>query len=173
MRIMPKFTSRLPGTVAAMLGIRPGERVIAWASAPGADATQTNFTAATERALYVQEIGERIPWDRISKAAWDEPLLELVILDDDGQPDRVVRVRAEEARDLPAAVHDRVTASVVVSERVDLGDGAGALMVARRASDEDAVRWSIVFDAGLDPSNPALRDAADDALARLRSAMGI
>ena len=156
-----------------MLGIRPGEKVVAWASAPGADATQTLFTAATDRAIYVQELSERIPWDRISKASWQEPLLELVVLDDDGQPARVVRIRVEEARDLPAAVHDRVTASVVVSERVDLGGGAFALMVARRASDDDEVRWSVVFDPGLDASNPVLREAAETALARLRSALGI
>jgi hypothetical protein len=173
MRLWPRLTARLPGSVAAMLHIRPGEKVVAWASAPGADLTQTLFTAATGRALYVQEIGERIPWDRISKATWQEPLLELVVLDDDGQPARVVRVRIEEPRDLPAAVHDRVTASVVVSERVDLGGGAWALMVARRASDEDDVRWSVVFDPGLDATDPVLREAAAVALARLRSAMGI
>ncbi len=69
-------------------------------------------------------------------------------------------------------MHDRVTASVLISERVDLGNGAGALMVARR-SDDDEVRWTIVFDSGLDASDPALREAADAALARLREALGI
>ena len=68
-----------------------------------------------------------------------------------------------------------MTASVVVSERVDLGGGAGAqLMVARRASDDDELRWSVVFDAGLDSSDdPRLRAAAAEALDRLRDALGI
>ena len=86
---------------------------------------------------------------------------------------RQVRLRLDDARDLPPAVHDRVTASVVVSERVDLGGGAMALMVARRASDDDDIRWSVVFDTGLDPEDPALRRAASEALGRLRNALGI
>lgn len=171
MRIMPKLTGRLPGAVIAMLGIGPGERVVAWGSSPGADATQTMFAAATDKALYLQATGDRLPWDRISKATWNDPLLELVVVGEAGLS-RVLRLTVEDSRDLPAAVHDRVTASVLVSERVDLGDGAGALMVARRA-DDDQVRWTVVFDSGLDPSDPALREAADAALARLRESLGI
>lgn len=172
MRIMPKLTGRLPGAVIAMLGIEPGERVVAWGSGPGADPTQTLFVAATDKALYVQATGDRLPWDRISKATWDDPVLEVVVDSGSGQPSRLVRVRVEDSRELPAAVHDRVTASVLVSERVDLGNGAGALMVARRG-DADEVRWTILFDSGLDVSDPALREAADGALARLREALGI
>jgi hypothetical protein len=173
MRIMPRLTSRLPGSVAALLHIGPGEKVIAWGSTPGVDATQTLFTVATDRALYVQALEERIPWDRIAKATWDDPHLDLVVVDDEDRPRPSVAVRVEDARDLPAAVHDRVTASVVVSERMDLGGGAKALMVARRGSDGDDVRWSVVFDSGVDATDPAVRAAADDALARLRESLGI
>lgn len=172
MRIMPKLTGRLPGAVIAMLGIGPGERVVAWGSSPGADATQTLFAVATDRALYLQATGDRLTWDRISKATWSDPLLELVITGDEGGQPRLLRLDVEDARDLPAAVHDRVTASVLVSERVDLGNGARALMVARRC-DDDEIRWTVMFDSGLDPSDPALREAADAALARLREALGI
>lgn len=171
MRIMPKLTGRLPGAAIAMLGIEPGERVVAWGSSPGVDATQTLFAAATNRALYLQATGDRLPWESISKATWNEPVLELMVVVDGGQP-RLLRLTVEDARDLPAAVHDRVTASVLVSERVDLGNGAGALLVARR-SEGDEVRWTVVFDSGLDASDPELREAADAALARLRDALGI
>jgi hypothetical protein len=172
MRIMPKLTGRLPGAVIAMLGIGPGERVVAWGSSPGADATQTMFAAATDKALYLQATGDRLPWDRISKATWKDPLLELVVAGEAGGQPRLLRLNVEDSRDLPAAIHDRVTASVLVSERVDLGNGAGALMVARR-SDDDEVRWTVLFDSGLDVSDPALRASADAALARLREALGI
>ena len=74
---------------------------------------------------------------------------------------------------LPEAVHAKVTESVIVSERLPLGDGAGALAVARRGSDDDAIWWSVVFDPGLDPTDPALRSRADAALADLRSSLGI
>jgi hypothetical protein len=173
MRIMPRFVTRLPGTVVQLLGIRPGEKVIAWGSGPGPDGGEPVFAAATSRALYAQAINERLPWDRISKASWEAPTLELIALDDGDGPSRVVRLRLDDPRDLPAAVHDRVTASVVISEHVDLVGGAGALLVARRASDEDPVRWSVAFDRGLDADDPQLREAAGEALDRLRAALGI
>lgn len=166
---LPWTGNRLPGTVVGMLGIPREERVVAWGST--SDATQTAYVVATERALYLSSRGERIPWDRISRAGWVEPDLELVV--DGTERPEFMRVHLDDPRDLPAAVHDRVTASVVVSEWVDLANGKGARLVARRASDEDAVRWSVVFDAGLDPADPALRQAADEALRRLRDSLGI
>lgn len=173
MRIMPKLGGRLPGSVLAMLRIGPGEKVVAWGASSAGDPTQSTVAAATDKALYLQSTGERLPWDTIIKATWEQPVMELTIADAAGGPPRVLEVELEESRDLPAAVHDRVRASVVFSDRVDLGDGAGALMVARRGSDDDVIRWSVVFDAGLDPSDPALRQAADAGLARLRDSLGI
>jgi hypothetical protein len=171
MRIMPKLGGRLPGTVVAMLGIPPGERIVAWGASGGSDPTQSLVAVATDRALYLQAEGERVPWEHITKAMWDEPVLELSVTDGSA-PARFVRIRLEDARDLPAAVHDRVTASVIVSERLVLGDGAKATAVARRGADDD-ISWTVVFDAGLDPTDPALRSAADAELARLRDSLGI
>jgi hypothetical protein len=47
--------------------------------------------------------------------------------------------------------------------------------VARRAPGGGVadIAWSIVFDAGLDPGDPVLRQSADRALADLRSSLGI
>ena len=173
MRIMPKLGGRLPGSVLAMLRVGPGEKVVAWGASTAGDPTQSTVAAATHRALYLQSTGERLPWDTIIRATWEEPVLQLTITDGAGGPPRVLAVELDQSRDLPAAVHDRVTASVVVSERVDLGGGAGALMVARRGSDDGVIRWSVVFDVGLDPADPDLRQAADEALTRLRDSLGI
>ena len=173
MRIMPRLGGRLPGSVLALLRVGPGEKVLAWGASSAGDPTQSTVAAATDKALYLQVTGERLPWDTIIKATWDQPVLELTIDDAADDPPRELAVELEESRDLPAAVHDRVRASVVVSDRVDLGDGAGALMVARRGSDDGVIRWSVVFDAGLDPSDPALREAANAALTRLRDSLGI
>ncbi len=165
------FGRGVPKDVLARLAIPDGEHVVAWAngvSGPSADGTHV---VATDRALY--GVGERLPWDRISRAQWDEPLLEVVVLDGNDQPGRLVRVRLAVGSQLPAAVHAKVTESVVVSERLVLDGGGGALAVARRGSDDDRIRWSIVFDAGLDPTDPALRAQADQALARLRDSLGV
>ena len=173
MRIMPKLTGRLPGAVIAMLGIGPGERVVAWGSGPGADATQTLFAAATDKALYLQATGDRLPWDRISKATWNEPVLELVVLD--GQrPAPAAAPAVEDARDLPAAVHDRVTASVVISERVDLRQRRGCADGGARAvttTTRSGGRSSSTA-ASTPPIRPCARRPTMP-LARLRDALGI
>jgi hypothetical protein len=158
---------RLPREAAEVLGVRPGEKVIGWARTPA------GYAIATIRALYATEVGGRLPWHAISKASWDPPQLSLIVVDQDGVVVQRPDLDLEEPRDLPAAVHDRVRSSVVVSERVDLGDGAVALIAARRDSDDGTIGWSVVFDPGLDPTDPELRQAANDAVARMRDSLGI
>ena len=166
--------ARLPGPILAMLAIPPGERVIAWGSSEQGGGTQTVVTAATERALYVQATGDRIRWEQVTKATWDDPVLEVTRLGEDGRLLPALRVRLDAPGDLPAAVRDRVTDSVVVSERRELHVGTttgSALFVARRLGED--VRWTVVFDAGLDHRDPALQAAADAELEALRATMGI
>lgn len=169
MALIGRRRGRVPHEVLTQLSVDGGERVIAWGTDPGPDGTP-RYLVATDRALYLQASDERIEWDRITKATWEQPVFDLVIAD---VPPRRLRVSVADSGDLPAAVHDRVTASVVVSERIDLGDGRGAKAVARRASDVDPIRWSVVFDPGLDPTDPELRAAADRALTDLRQVLGI
>lgn len=170
---LPGLPPRLPRRVPALLGIPAGERVISWGSGPGSDVTEASYVVATTRAVYVQSTGERLPWHRIAKATWDDPMLDLVVLDEAGHPAGLRRLRVDDAKDLPPAVRDRVTDSVIVSERVDLGGGRSAVMAARRDSDTGDIRWSVLFDAGLDPRDARLREAADEALGRLRDSLGI
>jgi len=164
----PSLPERLPADVPDRLGVRAGEKVIAWGSSSGG-----GYVVATDRALYADGLGARTRWSSISRAGWDEPVLSLTILDESGRVTRPVRLRVDDSRDLPPAVHDRVTASVVVSERVELKEGAKALLAARQDSDDGQIRWSVVFDAGLDPTDPDLRRAADAALGQLRGSLGI
>jgi hypothetical protein len=158
---MPSRPARLPADVAPRLGLPSSERVVAWGR------------GVIGRALYLEPPVRRIPWHRITKATWEEPLLSLAVLDDAGRAGRPFGVRITDARDVPAAVYDRVTASVVVSERADLDGGGSALLVARRGGDDGEITWSVVFDAGVDPSDPARRRSADAALRALRDALGI
>lgn len=162
-------TRRLPAGIRERLEVPKGERVIAW----GVDPANDRYTLATDKALYPESIRERLRWDSISKATWDEPLLHVTVHDSTGATKGIVKLRVEDSGDLPAAVFALVTESVVVSEHVDLGDGAGARMVARRDGDQGTIWWSVVFDSGLNPSDPALRARADEELASLRDFLGI
>lgn len=155
--------SRSPVDAAerARLGIPRGERIVAWGQG------RTGLLVATDRALY--GAGERLAWFRIARAQWEEPVLAITTTD---APPQALRILLTDVRDLPHAIHACVTESVVVSERLDLGEGRGALAAARR-TDAGDIAWTVVFDAGLDPSDPGLRAQAEAALADLRSALGI
>ena len=163
---------RLPAEVRRSLRLTRGERILAWA--PG-EATGA-LLVATDRALHGRgwpvalAVPERLAWHAIQRASWEEPTLEIVPV---GRDASTIRVDLADPGTLPAAVRDRVTASVVVQERLELSAGRGARAVARRDSDTGEVRWAVTFDAGLDPSDSALRGEADAALARMRSALGV
>lgn len=164
--------SPITADVRRQMGIPSQERVIAWgigdAREPG-----SSFVVATGEALYDQRTGARFPWQDVIKGTWEQPDFQLTVASANG----AIRtsVRLDDPRDVPAAVRDRVTDTVVVSQYLDLGEGAGAQFVARRDPDGDlaGIRWSVVFDAGLDPSDASLRARADEALANLRGSLGI
>ncbi|MEK9957121.1 MAG: hypothetical protein VW780_10195 [Actinomycetota bacterium] len=154
------------------VGIRPGERVISWGVGDKAD-PDGSLIVATDAALYEQRSRRRIEWHRVTKGTWEQP--EFVIdFDDDGVARRL-RIRVDDARDIPAAVRDRVTDTVVVSEYRTLEGDRGAYFVARRSPDGDVegIRWSVVFDEGLDPESPVMRERADAELEQIRASLGI
>lgn len=168
--------------------ISKSEHLIGWCTAD--DGT---ILAATSGALYRGPApwghgdGHGLPWVRIATATWEEP--RLVLTWEAGASDhgpsnlsnaelRQQSIQIREPGELPSAVQAMVTESIVYRQHVpllDLPDEAGALLVARRQPREpDArVHWSVIFDTGLDPADPSLRTAADQALLRVRAAVGI
>ena len=169
---LPHLRRGVPARIRTTLGIPDSEHCIAWGSGPtGTDPSVANHVAATTHALYVESPHEVIFWEQVTKAHWDEPVLDLVITGPDGDS-RKLALRLDHPRGLPAAVHARVTESVVVSEVVELDAGEKVRLVARRDAGGDIV-WSIVYDASLDPADPALQAKADAALADLRASLGV
>jgi hypothetical protein len=148
--------------------VAEGERVLSWAQAQPA-----GFAIATDAALYLPVPHLlRLSWDLISKATFSDAAV--LVVEGRAEPaarDRSWRVVLADPGTLPTVVYERVTSSVVVSERVALRGELGARFVARRAG--DGLRWTVTFDAGLDPRDPDLRAEADAALAELRSTLGV
>lgn len=150
------------------LGIGKGEHQIA-----ACTTVSGRPVAATDRAFYPGS-GQRIAWSSIAKAEWDEPFLVIVLIDAQGRPADRLRVELGPSPEaLAAAVHDRVTGSVLVTERAELPSGGAALFTARRDSDDGSIRWAVVFDAGIDPSDPVVRAEATEKLGQLRNSLGI
>ena len=166
--------SRIDSALRESMGIAAGERVIAWGIGTSAPEEPT-YVVATDEALYDQRGSARYAWADVIKGTWQEPQFVLTLDSGPGTGPAQVAIRVDDPRDLPAAVRDRVTDTVVVSEYVDLGEEAGAQLVARRdpGAGLEGIRWSIVFDSGLDPGDPDLRARADRALADLRASLGI
>jgi hypothetical protein len=166
--------TRLPAEVRSSLGLSDDERVISWGLASPVD-DEARYVVATDKALYEQSSGARISWEAIAKGTWEQPDFVLDFQPDDASGMRRLRIRLQDPRDLPAAVRDRVVDTVVISEYRELVHDAGAYFVARRrpGAGVDEIRWSVVFDAGLDPTNTELRAKADEVLEDLRSSLGI
>lgn len=163
---------RLSEQARADAGVPGDERVITWGVGDKRE-PEGSFVIATDRALYEQRSGSRIAWQDVIKGTWEQPDFVIDYQGDSGP--RRLRIRLDEPRDLPAAVRDRVTDTVVVSEYRELVESQGAHFVARRSPGGglEEIRWSIVFDSGLDPSDPVMRAKADDVLSELRASLGI
>jgi hypothetical protein len=157
---------RTPSEVRAL--VPPGERLLAWSRVSPA-----GVAVVTDAALYLPVPQTmRFAWDLVAKATFEETgILVVEGRDQPTGPDRAWRVLLDEPGAFPTVVYERVTSSVVVSERVVIEGDLGARVVARRVGDR--LRWTVTFDGGLDPRDPQVRARADVAIAELRSALGV
>jgi hypothetical protein len=161
----------LPDDVAAM-ELGPRERILGWAECTG---DHRGFVVTTNLAVTLTG-GARIPYDRVIRAGWDDPVLEMVVQMASGTPTDTLRLilGASASGAVPVVVRDRVTASIAAQRHVPLlQDGKGAQLVARKDPATQAIRWAVVFDSGVDSRDPEIRIAADEALANLRSSLGL
>lgn len=172
---MGLFRRERPPHAVTDVVLDEGERLLGWGESTG---DHNGAVVATNLAFRLPGLTrlpvERIPWDRVIRAAWDDPVQELTVQLESGTPTTTLRLVMPGATSVPLVVRDRVTASVVAQEHVPLlPDGLGARMVARREPGTGRMRWAVVFDSGVDARDPAIRAMADEALARVRGSLGL
>lgn len=168
---MGSFNRRgLPSDVAAR--IPKAERVMAWASGPPRLDGDDTILVTTDCALYAPGYVDRLPWEQVLRANWEDPILEVVMLDGAGSTE-FLRINLDKAGSVPQVIFERVTATIVMQSRAELDGSRGATLIARRVRHSDEIRWEVVFDAGIDPTNPEFRARADEQLAWLRESAGI
>jgi hypothetical protein len=159
---------RTPPQVRARV---PGERVLAWV------VSGDSSLVATEAALVLPDgdaPGARVAWDLVLRAHWEADVVEVTAQSGAGGRPVLHRIALDaDPGALPEVVRERVNASIVVQHHVELVGERGARLVARRTPGSDELRWSVVFDPGLDPRDPDLRRRADEALTALRVALGV
>jgi hypothetical protein len=171
------FTRRpaLPDAVRERAGLAHGDRPLA-----SAQAADGSWLVGTRDALVLvgtsADATLRIPWERVESADWDR----------EGERLRVVEVadfgavRPEHVLTLPdpgpllPMVRERVTASVLLQRRVDVSARKGLTIVARRAPrGTGEVVWAYELDPGLEPDDPAVRRAGEEALREAMAEVGL
>lgn len=178
-----RIRRRLPATLRGRL--LPGERMLAWGVADGDGAPagldavpdshprdERNLVVVTTRRLFAPGLAEPLAWERVVRAAWDDPVLSVTSQAGPAATTEV-NIVIVEAGTVPAHVRARVATTIIVQRHLALGEGRGATFIARRRPGGDDVSWTVLFDPGLDPGDPDLRGAADAALAEFRTVVGI
>lgn len=123
-------------SLAAAAGNRP--RVLAWAlgaHGPVVGMPDRLAISGPDGWLFV-------PWHEIGAGAWNAENGQLRWTLVDGQSDAV---QVDDAGSLPDVFRERVGASIVVQQRVELDRGRAAMIVARRRLDDRAAPlvWSV------------------------------
>ena len=154
------------------LPVGVGERLLAWS----ADA-DGRAVGGTRDALYLPSADGvvRLPWEQVEAADWDaeESLLTVQEVGRWGEVRPVHRVTVDATGRLLQLVRERVTASVVLQRHVPVQGLHGVRIIARRAPSGDRpITWLYEYDDGVDPNDPAVREAAKAALARAQEEIG-
>ena len=137
-------TPKLPADVRSQLALSDKERILAWV-----DDGSGRPVVASETALHLQRnppAYSRFSWDQIESASYDTEVLTITLVPELGSS--LLRVPVGPDADLPVAVRDRVTASVVVDRFVPLEGDLGVRIIGRRG-DHEAVSWRTDLDAAL------------------------
>ncbi len=180
--------AQVPADVLSRAGLGRGDRVLAHTTT-----TDGTWLLGTREALVVvgpapapgrMPQGEidpaltqttRIPWQQVEAADWnrDDERLRVTEVGEFGQA-RPVHVfsLADPGRLLPM-VRERVTSTVLLQRRVVVSGSKGLMVVARRSPRRDGeISWACEYDAGLDPADPVVAEAAAAGLRAAQEEVG-
>lgn len=152
------------------------ERVLAWSPA-GPDGTAT--VVATHRGLWLPGAQQRWGWHEIHKASWSGTELTIIgaqvvtVGDDftvvtDAAPQTFTLT---EPGEVPHQIRARVTGAVAFTQHfAGPTGGAGVRVVAHRLVGADGLSWTVRYDQGIDPADPAVRAATAALVAEAKAA---
>ncbi len=155
--------------VRPRLDLGRGERLLAWATT-----TDGEVVGATRDAAYLPG-GIRVAWEQVEAADWDvdTEVLRICEVGTWGHERPEHEIVVAEPRRLLEMVRERVTASIVLQRHVPLRGRRGVRVIARRPpSGRGEIAWVYEFDEGIDPTDPFVFQAAEEALAEARAEVG-
>lgn len=148
--------------------VAAGEKVLAHAS------SGDDVVAGTSAALYLPG-GRRIPWEQVEAADWDRDseTLRVTEVGTWGEERPAYSLVLTEPALLLQLVRERVTATVVLQRHVAIHGRRGVRVIARRApTGARELSWLFEYDEGIDPEDPFVEHAAQEALAAARDEVG-
>jgi hypothetical protein len=150
------------------VAVEPGERVLAHATSPDGP------VAGTGAALYLPG-GHRIPWESVEAADWDldSTTFKVSEVGTWGEHRPAHRLTLDDPDRLLQLVRERVTATILLQRHVAIRGTKGVRVIARRApTGQRRVTWLFEYDEGVDPDDPFVAQAAQEALLSAREEVG-
>ena len=170
MAISLRRSERLPEQVRDALGLGSGERVLSW----GREETSGTTLVATNHALYaVDAAGEctvHRPWHEVDGGTWSAELTTLTVTWVDGSRPSQWVLGATSL--VPETLRERVQASVVLAQRIELGPRRSAKVALRQDLATGDLVEQVVLGRGARADDPELEARTEAVLAYLREQVG-
>lgn len=184
--------NRVPAEVTAL--VPKGERLMAWGSGPAQINGELTIVVATDKSFIAPGYLGPISWTDLARAEWSDTLLEVVTLKALQGEEPPVRINLDEPGSVPQVVWERIESRIILQRHIELVGKKGARIIAKRSDRQVApgsdsvgllesvgspetageqVDWLVVFDAGIDTSDPELRTRVEAALEQIKAAAGI
>lgn len=164
----------VPADVAAVIAPEEHEKLLAWAVEEGSGVT----VVAGRHRLYAVAPGPdephlalSRPWHLVDAGLWSGDDGSLRVTWVDGQ--RPARFVLPDPGQLPETLRERVQASVVLVEAVDLGNRRTARVVVRKNLATGALLSQAVLGPGVRSTDPGVSEQVSEGLARVREQVGL
>jgi hypothetical protein len=120
--------------------------------------------------------GLRIPWEQVEDVDWDRDASVLRVREvgrfGEPRPTYTVTMPELEPGALLQLIRERVMASIVLQRGHIVSGKRGFKVVARRSPAGGPISWMVEYDDGVDPTDPAVLEAAEGLLRRAREDVG-
>ena len=164
----------VPDDVAAAIALEPHEKLLAWAVEEGSGVT----VVAGRHRLYAVAPGPdglhvvlSRPWHLVDAGLWSGEDGSLRVTWVDGE--RPARFVLPEPGQLPEALRERVQASVVIVEALELPNRRSARVVVRKDLATGALISQAVLGPGVRSTDPGVSEQVGAGLARVREQVGL
>lgn len=171
MRIFGRKSGDQDPLAGVDLGLEAGDRVLA---ACRDTATGEVLAASTHHLSVVAPDGEvrlQRPWHLVDAGSYDNDADVLHVTWVDRSPDLALRVGAH--RPFLQAFRERVQASVVITETLDLGSGREVRLVIRKDLREDRLLDQVLLGTGVRLGDAGVRRRIDASRRALREQVGL